>query len=631
MIRFNRSQIYVIVIAAAAGVIIAEGVLAMLPVNLNSVFSLLIRIILPVLAVYSGLWIADRLSAPANQANRQAKNIQNPDHLLLEQNESLKLSLANAEAELVSLKSELDFQLTKFNQAEQMITVNEERFRNMADNIQEGLTIIENGKLVYINQRACQIFGDCPQGTIEQRIRTFALPSEVERVTSLLEENSITGMIPAELQYWIKNKNHELRCIHEHYSSNYTEDVNRVFVVTSDITEQVQNFQSLELMVDERTRELSTVLEVSKKISSTLELEPLLNLILDEIETILPYSGAALFTMEEDHLAVIAYQVPDLNTPAHLMIIPIDDLEMYLPVILEKQVMILDDVLGRSPLALACENAGIQVGASHFSHARSWLGIPLVIRNHVAGLLSLTHGEPGYYTKNHAHLAQTIANQVAMAIENARLFEKAQNLATLEERNRIARELHDSVTQLLYGITLYCTATSRSLNSKNYQQIGENLAEIKDNALQALREMRLLIMELTPPMLQKEGLVAALKSSLDAIESRAALETELVSDGIVRLPRAIEPGLYRIAMEALNNLVRYANAQKVSVELQIRGNWVFLDIKDNGVGFNPEEARRQSGMGLVSMEQRARQLGGQLIIHSNPGEGTCIHVEVPLV
>lgn len=628
MIGAQRNLVFVIVISAMIGVILAESLLWLFPLNPQPVIPFLLRILSPILAIISGLLVYNRFLLHGNLSDQANRSIQMPDHKFLDQSQAIESSL---EMEIVRLKSELDYQVERFSQAEQLIKLNEERFRNMADNIREGLTIIEDGRLVYINQRACQIFGDCPQGTIEQRIRMFALPSEVERLKTLIDEISISSQVPAVLQYWIKNKNDELRCIHEHYSSSKTQGIHRIFAVTSDITEQVENFQSLEQMMDERTKELSTVLEVSKRISSTLELEPLLNLILDQIESILPYSGAAIFTTDEDQLTVIAYHVPDLTTPPHLMNIPIDKLEMFLPAVQDKRVMILDDILGRSPLALACEAAGIQVGASHFFHARSWLGIPLVIRDHVTGLLSLTHGEPGFYTKNHARLAQTITNQVAMAIENAQLYEKAQNLATLEERNRIARELHDSVTQLLYGITLYCTATSRSLNSENYKQIEENLAEIKDNALQALREMRLLIMELSPPLLQKEGLVAALKTSLEAIESRTALETELVIDGIVRLPRAIEPGLYRIAMEALNNLVRYANAQKVLVELQIRGNWVFLDIKDNGVGFNPEEARNQRGMGLVNMEQRATQLGGQLVIRSQPGAGTCIRAEVPLV
>ncbi len=330
------------------------------------------------------------------------------------------------------------------------------------------------------------------------------------------------------------------------------------------IDQQIQAYQNLEQAVEDRTRELSTVLDVSKKIATTLELEPLLNLILDQIETILPYSGAAIFTLDGDLLEVAACHVPSLSLPKRVITLSLDHLGQYLPVIQDKKVMILDDVHGASPLALAFLNSFPQSGFTELEHARSWIGIPLVIWDRVMGLLSLTHNVPGYYTQNHARLAQSITYQVAIAIENARLYEKAQNLATLEERNRIARELHDSVTQLLYGITLYCTATTRTLQSENFKQVEQNLAEIKENALQALREMRLLILELNPPLLQKEGLVKALTASLETIESRTGLETELKTDGVYKLPRTLEPDLYRIAMEALNNLVRYAKAQKVS-------------------------------------------------------------------
>ena len=188
----------------------------------------------------------------------------------------------------------------------------------------------------------------------------------------------------------------------------------------------------------------------------------------------------------------------------------------------------------------------------------------------------------------------------------------------------------DSVTQLLYGICLYCTATSRSLRGGNISQVDQNLIEIKDNALQALQEMRLLILELNPPKLQKEGLVAALKASLEAIETRTGLETELTTDGIHRLPRPVEAQLYRIAMEALNNLVRYSQAKKVTVDLRSGDDWIWLEIRDNGVGFDVGKARNSGGMGLHSMEQRARQLKGRLEVISQPGSGTRILVEAPV-
>jgi signal transduction histidine kinase len=163
-----------------------------------------------------------------------------------------------------------------------------------------------------------------------------------------------------------------------------------------------------------------------------------------------------------------------------------------------------------------------------------------------------------------------------------------------------------------------------------HAEVEQELAEIKDNALQALQEMRLLILEMDPPMLQKSGLAAALKASLEVIESRTGLSTTLKTDTVERLPRPLETELYRIAMEALNNLVRYAKAKEVGVELSASDGWVWLEICDNGVGFDLSAARSSGGMGLHNMEQRASQIQGRLKITSSPGSGTRIRVEAPV-
>lgn len=540
-------------------------------------------------------------------------------------------SLAQVQSsELARLNVELELEIAQHKQAEDQARLSEERFQNMADRVQEGLTIIENNRLVYVNQRACEIFGGCPEGNLHRRIQEYAMPYEVERLEVEIASAEARGEdVRFELQYWILRGDGGVRCIHEHCATSHAQDIQRVFVVTSDITDSVQAYQMLEQAVSDRTRELSTVLEISKKIASTLELEPLLNLILDQVQAIIPYSGAAIFILEEQALRLAACQLPGRLPPHHAIALPLAEAGPFGPVLANGQVMIMDDVHGASPLARACQESRLDLQTACFAHARSWIGIPLSYHQQVTGMLSLTHSQPGYYTEQHIRLAQTITNQMAVAIENARLYEQAQNLATLQERHRIARELHDSATQLLYGINLYCTAASRSLRSQNYTQVGQDLIEIKDNALQALQEMRLLILELDPPLLQKQGLVAALQASLESIESRTGLAADLQADIEGRLPRDIETELYRIAMEALNNLVRYARARTVTVRLQSRGGWVFLEIGDNGVGFELEKARSSGGMGLHSMEQRARQLGGRLEICSQAGAGTLIRAEVP--
>jgi signal transduction histidine kinase len=384
----------------------------------------------------------------------------------------------------------------------------------------------------------------------------------------------------------------------------------------------------LEQSVEERTRELSTVLEVSKKVASTLELEPLLEVILDQIKSVISYSGAAIFTLQDGQLEAVAYQVPDQPLAVYPIHLTLSNAGAYQEVIQGRNVMIKKDINGDSPLARALSETSVSPIQINFSHARSWIGIPLVVKDRVIGLLSLTHSMPGFYTQQHARLALTIANQVAVAIENARLYEQAQNLAALEERQRIARELHDSVTQLLYGIRLYSTAASHSIRENNLNQVERDLDEIKDNALQALQEMRLLIFELHPPMLKEAGLVTALQTSLDSVEARTGLQTDLKVEGVNRLPTSVEVELFRIAMEALNNLVKYARAKKVTIDLRSIDDRVFMNICDNGIGFDLSAAKLSNGVGLRSMEERARRMGANLEITSTPGTGTQVKVDV---
>ena len=548
-------------------------------------------------------------------------------------------------AEMARLNVELQLQMARHKQAEEIAHANEERFRNMAENIQEGLTILESGRLIYVNQRACEIFGNCPEGDLLNRIQRFAIPKDQDRLVLALQTAIDSNGFPLELEYWIERQDHapqegERRCVREYYASSIYSGGRRIFIVTSDITEKALAYQILESTVQERTRELSTVLDVSHKIASTLELEPLLHLILDQIKSVIPHIGSALFTLEEDRLTAVAYHVPGLPTQDQTLTLSLAQAEPFAQVVREKKVVVIDDIDGDTLLARALKESSSHLLPYSFGHAHSWIGIPLVVRDQVTGLLSLVHDQPNFYTQRHARLATTITNQVAVAIENARLYEQAQNLAVIEERHRIARELHDSVTQLLYGICLYCTATSRSVRSGNLTHLEENLVEIKDDALQALREMRLLILELDPPMLQKAGLAAALQASLEVIETRTGLETELNTELVNRLPRTLETELYRIAIEALNNLVRYARAKKVTVELrQTNGHngqatgerpMVSLAICDNGVGFDLVKAKDGSGMGLNNMEQRARQVGGELIVTSSPGAGTRILVKAPI-
>jgi len=200
--------------------------------------------------------------------------------------------------------------------------------------------------------------------------------------------------------------------------------------------------------------------------------------------------------------------------------------------------------------------------------------------------------------------------------------------AITKERNRLAGDLHDSVTQGLYGIVLHADAAKGQLTAKNSDRALDYLEEIKIAGKEALAEMRLLIFELRPPVLEREGLAAALETRLYAVEQRAGLKAEFQADIDDHLPLEVEDGLYRIAQEALNNTLKHAQAQQVWVRISQTGQTVTLEIADDGDGFELDSTHKHGGMGLSNMRARATQLGGELNIQSHPGEGTQITVEV---
>ena len=263
------------------------------------------------------------------------------------------------------------------------------------------------------------------------------------------------------------------------------------------------------------------------------------------------------------------------------------------------------------------------------SETRSELAVPLRTKSGVIGVLNVESDQLNAFDESDMKMLESLANQAAIAIENAHLYEQARRLAVVEERQRLARELHDSVTQALYGATLYAEATARQLASGQVELATEHLRELRDTAQEALREMRLLIFELRPSALESEGLVTALRARLEAVEERAGLEVGFQVEGEATLPAEIEEGLYRIAQEALNNALKHARARNVSVYLNRGGEAVILEITDDGIGFDPSTAVEGSGLGLDGMIERAAHMGGELVLDSEPGAGTRVRVEVP--
>jgi signal transduction histidine kinase len=264
-------------------------------------------------------------------------------------------------------------------------------------------------------------------------------------------------------------------------------------------------------------------------------------------------------------------------------------------------------------------------------NTRTILSVPMKTRQRTVGVLSVYNKEgEGGFTDRDAELATFFANQAAAAIENARLYEQTREYAVVEERNRLARELHDSVTQSLFSVTLLCEA-ALSLMDRDPTKARERLERANDLAQGALAEMRALIFQLRPMTLQEEGLLSALKKHLNALHSRHGRVVQLQVVGTARrLPAEIEDATFRIVQEGLNNVIKHADSQTATVVLEFAPGSVRSSVTDNGVGFDPNAPRQSGTLGMSTMRERAEAAGGRLTITSAPAKGTTVTAEFPL-
>lgn len=298
-------------------------------------------------------------------------------------------------------------------------------------------------------------------------------------------------------------------------------------------------------------------------------------------------------------------------------------------------------VAQRRPIAATLESVDIPGASIHsvdLRQAAGWaaltrryatvLAVPLIIRDEVYGAAALYLHVAHTFSEEELELALAFSDHAVIVIENARLFAVAHDTAALEERQRLARELHDSVTQTLYVVKLYAEAAARRVAAGDVATATTHLREVRGAAQEALQEMRLLIFELHPPVLEQEGLAPAIQARLDAVEGRAGLETAFSVEGDHRPAAEVAQALYRVAQEALNNALKHAQARRICVVLQQALHSTRLTLSDDGIGFDPEVGAAAGGLGLRGMRERVAQLGGRLTLKSAPGSGTVVCVEV---
>ena len=258
---------------------------------------------------------------------------------------------------------------------------------------------------------------------------------------------------------------------------------------------------------------------------------------------------------------------------------------------------------------------------------RSFLGVPIVAAGEVIGSFYLTEkrGQTVFDETDQA-LIELLAAHASIAITNARLYERSRELSILSERNRLALELHDVVSQKLFSLVLTAEAAATQLD-RDIPAARQQLERLGELAREALDELRSLIFGLRPPDLERDGLEGALRKEVEMLSGVHGVEIELTSDQSDGDGDAVRNlALMRIVDEALHNALQHAHAQHIRVRLTNDG----IEVTDDGVGFEPEKPElRSHHLGLTSMEERAGELGATIEIRSRPGAGTTVKLQVP--
>jgi signal transduction histidine kinase len=260
---------------------------------------------------------------------------------------------------------------------------------------------------------------------------------------------------------------------------------------------------------------------------------------------------------------------------------------------------------------------------------RSILFVPLLLAEEVIGILSLRSTEPRCYRPEELELAQALSQQVMLAMQLTRLTEQAQQAAVLEERNRIAREIHDTLAQGFTGIVLHLEAAKRVLTAAP-EKAQTRLDEACALARESLAEARRSVMALHPRVLEHDDLPTALARLATQAAAGSQADIAFHVHGTVRsLSAEVESNLLRISQEALTNACRHAQAQKIDIDLTFGKHQVRLRVQDDGRGFDGHGPAISNGFGLTSMRERVERIGGQYSLTSQPGQGTEVVVAVP--
>ncbi|HET9907753.1 MAG TPA: PAS domain S-box protein [Anaerolineales bacterium] len=495
----------------------------------------------------------------------------------------------------------------------------EEEYRNIFEAASDGLIIYDIGTdlVVEANPAACEMHGYTRQEFIGLNPVVF-LPPESHDLFREFVRTAEPGSVFDSLIIHLRRDGSPFHAEVRRSVINYR---GRPCLLSAirDVSQRIQTEKNLSEEIEARVREQATLLAISHTLASTLEFQP--GLILDQLREIIEYSHGGIFLLQDSTLTTMAMRgTPRLeqSSPFHIPLQAPETLAALFNV--NKPIRIAevwnDNPQARLLRALLDDEAAVLLDGMH-----SWMWVPLAVKGRIIGGVGVAHETKNYFTPHHADLALSVANQAAITMVNAELYKDAQTLAVLEERQNLARNLHDAINQSLFSAGLIAEVLPR-LWEREPEEARRALEDLRRLTRGALAEMRSLLVELRPSALTDTDLGDLLRLLGNAFTGRTNIPVSVKVKGDGSLPAKVQVVFYRICQEALNNIAKHAKASQVEIDVQHEPDSLELSIRDDGRGFDTAPQIPSGHYGLSMMRERAETVGALLTLTSQPGHGT---------
>jgi len=496
-------------------------------------------------------------------------------------------------------------------------------YRSIFESASDGIIIsdLEEGKVLVSNPIAAEMHGYDQKAfcglTLQRFVHEKSLPLFREYSRTIMQDGAFEK-VAKHIRKDGSQFSVEWRAVAFKY---HNQDC--VLALLRDISKRILIEEKLKQKMRGRVQEQSTLLRISYALSSTLELQP--QLILDQLKRLIDYSHASLFTLEDSTLITLSINgIDQLEEPLPYRV-RLNGKKTLETLFNEHQPIRIANLASEDPDAVFLRSLLKNGSAILLKGMKSWMWVPLAVKKRIVGGIGIAHEKQNFFTPHHAELAMTIANQAAITMVNAELYENAQAYAALKERQRIAQNLHDAVNQSLFSAGLIAEVLPR-LWKRDPQKALHSLEDLRLLTRGAMAEMRTLLAEIRPDTLIDTNFGDLLLMLGNAFSGRTNIPVDVTVTGERSLPSETQVTLYRICQEALNNIAKHAGASLVEINLNLTPNGLDLRIRDDGCGFDTINPPPSGHYGLSMINERAQVIDAILTIKSQPDEGTEINV-----